>query len=137
MRFLYCGGGGGSGGGYTPPHKVKLFGWASRDGSGDVKKIVPDEWQGSLDETGRGRTPEQRERSAEKEAKDAQRLISEYKAQIEAQQLAQRRALVDRQRQQLVTSAQVNPLYTPASLGGGRKRKAPFSTPPITGERLG
>jgi hypothetical protein len=67
----------------------------------------------------------------------AESLLIE-KSRVEEQQareLTNRRLLVDRQRQRLLTSAQVNPLFAPGSFGA--PRKAPFSTPPITGERLG
>jgi hypothetical protein len=66
------------------------------------------------------------------------RTIANMRAYQEYQrQLQIRQALIDRQRQQLVSSGQVNPLFTPGSLSGKRKAKAPFSTPPITGVRLG
>jgi hypothetical protein len=128
MRFLYCGGGGSNRG--PDLSQTKWFGWASSDGSGRIDKIIDIGVPKLIDVVGGAIVSKEIENAATEEEK-------RYRKEQAERALNQRKTLIDRQRQQLVTSGQVNPLFTPASLGGKRRGKAPFSTPPITGERLG
>jgi hypothetical protein len=132
MRFLFCGGGSGGGaGGIQIEINTNPFDPNPRSAHRGRAKIVDsNSWFPKITDTILGSM-------ASKEIENA--VTEENKRQQkehQAQQLAQRKMLIDRKRLQEL-NGQVNPLFAPVGLGSRSKGKAPFSTPPVTGVRLG